>query len=254
MRSAVGLQLPANQVGRLPRASSLRPRHLGPVLERARVRPIDAVVGARELTLETAEAFETLAPYGRGNPQPRLLMPGSTAESAGVMGKGRHLNVPPSCGGAPAGGRVRPRTPARTLPDGARIDVQVRLGIERYQGLVGPRVTIDRLEVRIAGRDAIACAPACDLACPARDAGRGHTLRDPDPPTPGTRPTRAPRGVEDQRGEGIGLVRIAALARADAGVAVVVGDVARRRGMIDDVLHPERIGVEIAYRRRPVRE
>jgi len=50
----------------------------------------------------------------------------------------------------------------------------------------------------------------------------------------------------DQRGLGVGLVRIAALAGADAGVAVVVGDIPRRRAVLADALHPERIGVELA--------
>ena len=41
-------------------------------------------------------------------------------------------------------------------------------------------------------------------------------------------------------------MRIAALAGADAGVVVVVADIPRRRSMLDDVLHPDRLGVELA--------
>ena len=248
---AVGLQLPADQVAPFRDEFLAAASSLGPVLERARIRPIDAVVGARELTLETAEAFEALAPYGRGNPQPRLLMPACTAEAAGTMGKaGRHLNVRLHCGGAHLravgfghGHRVV------DLADGERVDAHVSLGIERYQGLVGPRVSIDRLEiVRAPGTSGATCAPACDLACTQRITlaqirsrlAVPHT--EPQPPdVPGP-----PRTIDDQRTYGTALVRIAALAGADAGVVVVVADVPRRRGMLDDVLHPDRLGVELA--------
>ncbi len=246
---AVGLQLPADEVAAFRDELLAAAGSLAEVLDRVRVRPVDAVVGARELTLETAEAFETLAPFGRGNPQPRLLMPGCTAEAAGVMGKSRqHLNVRLHCGGAHLRavgfGHGHRRD---SLSDGSRIDAQVRLGIERYQGLVGPRVTIDRIEPVVTGRDAIACAPACDLRCPARrglaDVRAGLA---PPPPPDHHKAEGPPLGVEDHRGAGVGLVRIAALAAADAGVVVVVGDVARRRAMIADVLHPDRVGVETA--------
>jgi len=248
---AVGLQLPADQIAAFRDEFLAAAAALGPVLERARVRTVDAVVGARELTLETAEAFDALAPYGRGNPQPRLLMPACTAESAGLMGKGgRHLNVRLHCGGAHLravgfghGHRLD------DLADGERVDVHVALGIERYQGLVGPRVSIDRLEpVRAPRTPPVRCAPACDLACTARVglAQIRSRIATPGPEPSAPAPTRPPRSIEDQRGTGVALVRIAALAGADAGVAVVVADVPRRRSMLEDVLHPERIGVELA--------
>ncbi len=178
-------------------------------------------------------------------------MPACTAEAAGLMGKGgRHLNVRLHCGGAHLravgfghGHRLD------ELADGERVDVHVSLGIERYQGLVGPRVSIDRLEPVVApSTPAVACAPACDLACAARvtlaQVRRRIEVALPDPVAP--EPSRPPRAVEDERGSGTALVRIAALAGADAGVAVVVADLPRRRSMLEDVLHPERIGVELA--------
>jgi single-stranded-DNA-specific exonuclease len=246
---AVGLQLPAGEVAAFREELLAAANALGDVLDRARIRPVDAVVGARELTLETAEAFETLAPFGRGNPQPRLLMPGCTAEAAGVMGKSRqHLNVRLHCGGAhlrAVGFGHGHRRGA--LADGARIDAQVRLGIERYQGLVGPRVTIDRIEPVVTGRDAVACAPACDLGCTERQGLVQIRAGIAETGAPGhVTATTGPLGVEDHRGQGVALVRIAALAAADGGVVVVVGDVSRRRAMVADVLHPDRIGVELA--------
>ena len=230
---AVGLQLPADQVAAFRDEFLGAAAALGPVLDRARIRPIDAVVGARELTLETAEAFEALAPYGRGNPQPRLLMPACTAEAAGLMGKGgRHLNVRLHCGGAHlrAVGFGHGHRLAE-LPDGERVDVHVSLGIERYQGLVGHGVSIDRLEaVRAPATPPVDCAPACDLACTARiglDQVRAR-IAAPAPELLAPDAPRGPAAVDDERGHGTALVRIAALAGADAGVVVVVADVPRR--------------------------
>ena len=215
---AVGLQLPADQVAAFRSEFLAAAASLGPVLERARIRPIDAVVGARELTLETAEAFEALAPYGRGNPQPRLLMPACTAEAAGLMGKG---GATWTCACTAGGAHLRAVGFGHghrldELADGERVDVHVSSGIERYQGLVGPRVSIDRLEpVLQPATPAVTCAPACDLACPARvtlaQVRRRIAVALPDPVAP--RPSRPPRAIEDDRGSGTALVRIAALAR-----------------------------------------
>jgi hypothetical protein len=94
----------------------------------------------------------------------------------------------------------------------------------------------------------VACAPACDLACGHRvgmaQLRRGLATTPDERPAPD--PAGPPDALCDERGAGTGLVRIAALAGADAGVVVVVADVPRRRGMLEDVLHPERIGVELA--------
>ena len=246
---AVGLQLPAREVAAFRDEFLAAAAGLADTLARARVRPVDAVVGARELTLATAEAFEALAPFGRGNPQPRLVMPACTTEAAGTMGKDRrHLNVRLHCGGAhlrAVGFGLGHRVGA--LADGTRVDVQVRLGIERFQGIVGPRVTIDQIDAVIPGPDAVSCASACDLRCAARRGLadiRSRLAADQDPVR--SIAGGSPRGIMDQRGLGVGLVRIAALAGADAGVVVVVGDVPRRRSVLADALHPDRIGVELA--------
>jgi single-stranded-DNA-specific exonuclease len=254
---AVGLELPVGEVAAFRDEFLGAAATLGLLIERARVRTVDAVVGARDLTLETAEAFEALAPFGRGNPQPRLLMPSCTAQAAATMGKSRqHLNVRLQCGGAhlrAVGFGHGHRVPE--IPDGTRLDVHVSLGIERFQGFTGPRVTIARIE-RVDSGPATdgTCSPACDLSCPTRQTiadlrtrvrapAGGLTAADTGPGLAAGPPP--PLGVHDHRGAGSALVRIAALAGADAGVVVVVADVPRRRSMLEDVLHPGRIGVEV---------
>ncbi|HWH13476.1 MAG TPA: single-stranded-DNA-specific exonuclease RecJ, partial [Miltoncostaeaceae bacterium] len=248
---AVGLQLPAAAVARFRDELLAAAEGLRASIERARVRPVDAVVGARELTLPTAEALQALAPFGRGNPAVRLLMPGCRTESVGTVGAGRHLSLRLVCGGAHAravgfGHGHR----AGRLGELERVDAHVSLGVERYQDLVGPKVVVERLEAmrRGASVPGACAAAACDRACRARH--DGAALRDavlaggwPEPPEP---PAAAgpPLSVHDHRGTASGMSRIAALCGADGGVAVVVADAARRRAALRDVLAPGRLGVE----------
>ncbi|MFN8109451.1 MAG: single-stranded-DNA-specific exonuclease RecJ [Thermoleophilia bacterium] len=252
---AVGLQMDPADVATF-RDQFIEAAHgISLAIERALVRPVDAVVGARDLTVGTAEAFEVLAPFGRGNPSVRLLMPGATAQGAGTVGAGgKHLAVRLRCGGAHARavGFGHGHRAAR-IQDGDRFDAHVSLGVERFQGFVGPRVVIERLEPvtarALAPQHGGACAPACDLACAARRGiveVRDLALGTAPPEAWPAPPPGPPLSVRDLRGEGAGMHRILALAGADAGVAVVCADVALRRAAIDEALHPARMGVEVA--------
>ncbi|MCC6830832.1 MAG: single-stranded-DNA-specific exonuclease RecJ [Thermoleophilia bacterium] len=250
---AIGLQLDPAHIARFRDELLEAARGISGVIDRARVRTVDAVVGARDLTVGSAEAFEVLAPFGRGNPSVRLLMPGCTAEGAGTVGaNGRHLQVRLRCGGAHsrAVGFGHGHRAAR-IEDGQRFDAHVSLGVERFQGFVGPRVVIERLEPVTRGRGTVArdCAAACDLACTARR-GLAEVRRllasGPDAPEAPPAEAAAPLGVRDHRGEGSAMSRIAALAGADGGVVVVTADAARRRAALEEVLQPDRIGVELA--------
>ncbi|HSJ74014.1 MAG TPA: hypothetical protein VK904_06830, partial [Miltoncostaeaceae bacterium] len=126
----------------------------------------------------------------------------------------------------------------------------VTLDVERWQGLVGPRVTVEALE-ELAPQDPLPaqCAQACDVRCPDRlplarvRAMLGDPRAGPPPPAGGAAP---PIGVRDRRGECSALPVLAALAGADRGVVAVVCDVARRRSALATALEPGRLGAEVA--------
>ena len=180
-------------------------------IARARVREVDAVVGGRDLTLATAEAIEALAPFGRGNPPVRLVRARAPSWSR-RRGWGRASTC--RCGCAPAAS-----TPARSAsawasgPAGIALDERhdalVSLEIERWQGLVGPRVAVEALEelpVRATSCPG-QCAQACDVRCPDRRRRRDLRALLGRPAT--DRPRRAaaarrgpPLGVRDRRGRG----------------------------------------------------
>ncbi|HTI35538.1 MAG TPA: single-stranded-DNA-specific exonuclease RecJ [Miltoncostaea sp.] len=251
---AVGLELPAERIAQFRDELILAAEGARAAIARARVRTVDAVVGARDLTLQTAEALEALAPFGRGNPPVRLVLPGAELESPTRVGQGKHLQVRLRSGGVNAraiGFRMGEKAAGIALDE--RHDALISLEIERWQGLVGPRVAVDALD-RIPVRDALpgACAAACDLACPDRVGGDdlralvldgdADGLAGPPPPVA----AEPPAGVRDRRGEGASLAVLASLAGADRGVVAVVADVARRRGALETALEPGRLGIEVA--------
>ncbi|WP_217920952.1 single-stranded-DNA-specific exonuclease RecJ [Miltoncostaea oceani] len=248
---AVGLELPAAAVARFRDELIASAEGSRAAIARARVRAVDAVVGGRDLTLGTAEALDTLAPFGRGNPAIRLVVPGALVESPSRVGQGKHLQVRLRSGGVHAraiGFRMGERLPSIDVEE--RHDAVVSLEIERWQGLVGPRVTLEALEPLAAPAGVLPaqCAQACDVACPQRlPLADLRAMVDDDPVTPhppGDAPP--PAGVRDRRGEGASLAVLAALAGADRGVVAVVSDVARRRGALETALEPGRLGVEVA--------
>ena len=246
---AVGLELPVLAIARFRDELMAAAEGARAAIARARVRTVDAVVGGRDLTLATAEAFEALAPFGRGNPPVRLVVPGAALESPSRVGKGEHLRVSIRSGGVHAraiGFRMGGRAPGIDLEH--RHDAVIELDVERWQGIVGPRVTLQALDpiaplTRRSPRWAEA-HEAHDRACGGPDlrAMVADPISDlPDPPPV----ARAPAGVRDRRGEGATLSAIAALAGADRGVVAVVADAARRREALEGALDPERVGAEV---------
>jgi hypothetical protein len=245
------LQLPALQIASFRAGLVAAAESIGPAITRARVRVVDAVVSVRDLTLPTAESLEALQPFGNGNPEVRLVVPGCIVEGAATMGQdGRHLQLRLRAGAAHAravGWSMGERMPRIAV--GERHDAVVQLAVDRWQELVGPKVTLDGLDpLTAAGVVAAQCAQPCDIACP--DRIRSQSLRelvdgsDHVPPAP--RASSPPLGVRDRRGEGTVVATLAALCGADRGVAAIVADAAQRRVVLADVLAPARLGVEVA--------
>lgn len=247
---AIGLQLASGQIAAFRGELVAAAASVSASITKARVRQVDAVVGVRDLTLPTAESLESLQPFGTGNPDVRLVVPGCIVENASTMGEGgRHLQVRLRAGAAHARGvgwgmgeRVG------RIATGERHDAIVQLAVDRWQELIGPKVTLDGLDHLIGSAPVTGqCAQPCDTACIDRVPSFGPQALTPALPQvqspPGAGP---PRGVRDRRGEGRVVSTIAALAGADRGVVAVVADVAHRRVVLGDVLDPARLGVEVA--------
>ena len=248
---AVGLELPVSAIARFRDELIEAAEGARAAIDRARVRTVNAVVAGPDLTLATAEALDLLAPFGRGNPPVRLVVPGAELESPSRVGQGKHLQVRLRSAGVHSraiGFRMGERAAGLDLDE--RHDAVIGLEVERWQGVVGPRVLLEALDALAPGAPLPGqCAQACDAGCPQRlaladlraladDPAGGMDLR-PGPGGP-------PLGVRDRRGQGAALAVIAGLAGADRGVLAVVSDVARRRGALVSALEPARLGVEVA--------
>ena len=247
---AVGLELPAAAIARFRDELIEAAEGARGAIERARVRTVDAVVGGPDLTLATAEALDLLAPFGRGNPPVRLVVPGAELEAPSRVGHGKHLQLRLRSAGVHSraiGFRMGERAAGLDLDE--RHDAVIGLEVERWQGVVGPRVSLEALDALAPGAPlAGQCAQACDVACPQR-VGLGDLramVERPEAPQAVPPPAAPPLGVRDRRGEGAALSTLAALAGADRGVVAVVSDVARRRAALVAALEPGRLGVEVA--------
>ncbi len=222
-------------------------------IARALTRTVDAVAGGPDLTLATAEALEALAPFGRGNAEPRLVIPGCGITGITRVGGGRHLKGRLSAGGvmAPAiGFGMGERGPElKAAGVDARYDAVARLEVERWQDTVGPRVTLETLVPLPAGPGVPGgCATPCDVTCGNRLGIQAlqALVQSPFAIAPVGEPSAPPVAVCDRRGEGRVLPLLVGLAGADGGVVAVVADVPRRRAALSDVLAPGRLGVEVA--------
>ena len=250
---AVGVSLATRDIPMFREMMEAAARGRSADLDRARTREVEAVVAAADLTLPNAEELEALAPFGRGNPEPRIVLPGCAVSGVSRVGEGKHLKARLSASGVgvPAiGFSMGRRAPAITeAGEDARYDAVARLEVERWQDTMGPRVSLDDLAALPAGPPVGgACNDACDAACDLRvpAAAIGDMVGRPFGPEAPVQAVEAPIEVRDRRGEGRALSLMCALAGADRGVVGVVADVPRRRAALSDVLFPGRLGVDVA--------
>ena len=108
---------------------------------------IDAVVSAEDLTLPLAQELDRLAPFGLGNPDVTLLVPGSKPVSPSTVGEGKHLRFRVRQNGRDAGSAIAfgQGTQLDRLRDAGLFDVACRLKENRWNGTIAPQLVVRRL-------------------------------------------------------------------------------------------------------------
>lgn len=108
---------------------------------------VDAVVALNDLTLETHGALRRLAPFGQGNPAPRLLAEKVTVDTCRSIGNARHLRLTLSQGEA-----VRSAVwwwNREEITAGTRADAVFTLGSNFFNGKTTLQLVIERLDAAV---------------------------------------------------------------------------------------------------------
>lgn len=240
-RAAAGLELRAD---RIPAFREAFARHAADVLgdgPPALFEEIDAVVGPDELGREVAEGLARLAPFGKGNPPVRLVVPGARIRDVRPMGEGeRHARF--SLEGAT--GRARGvafgvNGALDTAAERDALDVSVSLELNHWNGAIEPRVVLGELYPPGADRAGDANPlPEDEQWCMRLETELDAPLAPParDRAADGRR-----RAVVDRRGRS-GIAAVAGLASSGVPVLVVCADALRRRALVESAAVPARFG------------
>ncbi len=112
---------------------------------------LDAAVEVAELTVPAVQGFERLAPFGRGNPVPLLLVRGARIDGIWPLGsEKRHTRLRLRQGGAACFVSLFGTAPEDfAYPMGAAVDAAIEVGI--FTGRSGPMVSAHLKGIRPAG-------------------------------------------------------------------------------------------------------
>jgi single-stranded-DNA-specific exonuclease len=199
---------------------------------------IDAVVGGESLGHDVAAQLARLGPFGKGNPEVRLLVPSARLEDVRGMGEEeRHSRFSLHSGPARVAGVAFGVNGAlATAAEAGPADVSVALELNEWNGAVAPRVVLSRVYA------SPAAGPTGSWG-----AGADEFARRLDAAIAGPSPVDAPVAIAPareavDRAGAAGVAAVAALASSAEPVLVVGADALWRRGLVDGAVPPWRFG------------
>jgi len=221
--AAAGLTIEAARVDsfreRLGEAVSSR-IGTGPVLPELR---FDAVAGGPDLGLDLAEELQRLGPFGNGNPDVRLLIPGARVTGLSEIGDGKHCRFTVVSGGNRASGVCFGRN-SLGVEEGERVDLLAELGPNHWNGSTRARLVV-RESVPLPEGDPLAGCEAAEWW------ERFERRLESDAPAgsdPAPAGTQEPPERERLRWAGLPGVRIGELISSGSTVAIITADANRR--------------------------
>jgi len=146
-RAAAGLSITEEQIPAFAEAFAAHAdAHIDPDETFELVR-VDAVVSARDLTLDLAEELQRLAPFGLGNPDVTLLVPATEAVTPSTVGEGKHLRFRVRQHGRDAGSAIAfgQASQLDRLRAVGLFDVAFRLKENHWNGTVAPQLVVRRI-------------------------------------------------------------------------------------------------------------
>jgi single-stranded-DNA-specific exonuclease len=222
-RAAAGLTVASERV---PSLRAALEAHAAAVLEPADLVPVervDAIVSGSELGLSGAEELSILEPCGMGNAGARLLVPGARFGDQRPMGEGRHARFAVRSGGASARAVAFGIDGRPPLATGEPVDATFRLELNRWNGVVEPRLVLRHAQPVAPAPITVLGEPADYLAETLSELDRGseheHGARAASP---------APRRALIDRREESPLAVLADAVASGEPVLAVCAEVSRR--------------------------
>jgi single-stranded-DNA-specific exonuclease len=251
-RAAAGLELPRDRVDAFREAFVAHAAEaIDPELL-IRTEHVDALVGVgREgIGMDLAEQLELLAPFGQGNPDPRLIVPSARLRTVRPLGQeGKHSRFDLESGAGRAQGVAFGINGALESRQDQSLDLSVTVEVDRWNGAVQPRVVLRELYPLadpVEGTGGIDCieggCPSSDAEWWARLGAEAGRAAESFPPALGRRAGAGPaREVVDRRG-GAAVAAIAELVSSGEPVLALCVDARRRRALADSAADPRRFG------------
>ncbi len=252
-RAAAGLEIEAENLEAF-RESLVA--HCGQILSSepaARVEEIDAVVGTEALGHELATQMARLGPFGMGNPEVRLIVPGARVDDVRPMGEEeRHARFTLRGGPGQVSGVAFGvgSTLAKRAAQGPA-DASVRLELNEWNGATEPRAVLgtlyDPAEPPAEGAWRASDGEWTQRLTAALDGPLALLTNPHERPTPSPirpdagRSSGEGREVVDRR-DASGLAVIGELASSGERVLVLCADALWRRGIVESAVHPGRYG------------
>jgi single-stranded-DNA-specific exonuclease len=237
-RAAAGLEVEGDRLDDFRDAFWAHARSALGERPRARTEAIDAVVGGESLGHEVASQLARLRPFGKENPEVRLLVPAARIENVTAMGEEeRHARFSLGSGSARvAGVAFGVNGSLATAAEAGPADVSLRLELNEWNGAVSPRVVLGEVY------EPLMSEPR-DWRCPEEEyieRFRAELAASPVAPSPAA-PLGAARERVDRTGSA-GVAAVAGLASSGEPVLVMCADALWRRALVESAASPARYG------------
>jgi single-stranded-DNA-specific exonuclease len=145
-RGAAGIEIDPAQVKRFTEAFTEHARKNLKDEDFEASMQVDAILSARELDLELAEALAALAPFGRANPRISLLLPAARFRDPRGMGEGKHVRFTVVSGGARLGAVAFGAGATLPVAEGVLADGIFALEVHEWGGIAEPRLNLQHAQ------------------------------------------------------------------------------------------------------------
>ncbi len=144
-RAAAGLEIESARVQDFARALSAHAHSaIGPQ-ELVEIERVDAILAGGEVSMDLAEELLALAPFGRGNPPPNLLIEDARLQDLRPMGEGRHLRFTVHAQGARARAVAFGTGSCLPVSEGEPAQATFSLEVNEWNGVSEPRLVLRRV-------------------------------------------------------------------------------------------------------------